>query len=151
MGGAILRRDDGLMFLDGEGVVPCCRCGAPAEHECDFIVGQGKSCDLPLCGEHAIRQSGEDVDFCPSHHAVAHGPAEPAECRTTHAEHARRVVIANEQFARRADDHLRRKGRLPDGWDSDAVWMEEFERAGMIRMAACGSCPSCQSTADLRS
>ena len=41
-------------FICGEGITPCATCGAVAEHLCDYPMGKGKTCDAPLCANHAI-------------------------------------------------------------------------------------------------
>lgn len=44
----------------------CYACKAPHEALCDWPVGDGKTCDRKLCGQHRARQGG-DVDWCMSH------------------------------------------------------------------------------------
>ncbi len=133
MGGAIIEgRDGSLIFLDGDGVVPCSRCHHPADYLCDYPTGKGKTCDAPLCGEHAIRQSGRDVDFCPSHHAACHGPAEDAECRLTHAREREAVETANRRFRERAQKLVAARVEF-SGID---LWMEEYNRAIGINLRA---------------
>lgn len=45
--------------------VPC-RCGYVSEFLCDHPMGKGKTCDLPLCEEHA-HQIGEELHLCEIH------------------------------------------------------------------------------------
>jgi hypothetical protein len=46
-------------FICGESIEACSICGFLAEHLCDFPMGKGKTCDAPLCREHAI-PAGEE-------------------------------------------------------------------------------------------
>lgn len=48
---------------------------------CDWKVGEGKTCDAALCGEHA-RRVGKNKDLCPQH----------AEEWRTHPKNPKRVV-----------------------------------------------------------
>lgn len=74
-------------FVCGEGVIPCSVCGIVAEHLCDYPLGEGKTCDAPLCCNHAIAirpfpqnrpvvmdedadNGREWVEFCPQHYAL---------------------------------------------------------------------------------
>lgn len=44
-----------------------CACGRPATKLCDHRdVGRRKTCDEPLCDQHAVR-IGANIDFCPLH------------------------------------------------------------------------------------
>lgn len=55
---------------------PCCgriaidgfdhRCMAISEYLCDAEVSEGKTCDAPLCTQHA-KQIGADRHLCPRH------------------------------------------------------------------------------------
>ena len=92
MGCAIFPRrtpDESPIFVHGDGVEHCSSCGVLAEFLCDFPMGRGKTCDAPLCVDHAIVQgrvplnqprlavdeTGDDemVHFCPAHHLIAKG------------------------------------------------------------------------------
>jgi hypothetical protein len=44
-------------------------CGAPGDNLCDWPMGEGKTCDLPLCDEHG-REVGEDRYFCAVYHHI---------------------------------------------------------------------------------
>lgn len=44
-------------------------CTAPGDNLCDWPMGRGKTCDLPLCDEHA-REVGIDRHFCAVHHRI---------------------------------------------------------------------------------
>lgn len=53
--------------------IQLCRfCGEIATALCDYPMGDGKTCDLPLCDRHRIKQGAEwqDIDFCPTHEAM---------------------------------------------------------------------------------
>ena len=41
-------------------------CMASTDFLCDYPVGDGRTCDLPLCRSHAY-QVGDDVHYCPNH------------------------------------------------------------------------------------
>lgn len=47
---------------------PQCRCGRWASQLCDESIGNGKTCDIPLCGHCTVRPyPGEDIDLCHLH------------------------------------------------------------------------------------
>ncbi len=50
----------------------CDLCGVLADALCDWPMGNGKTCDAPLCAKHRVRQ-GENVDYCPRHARMARG------------------------------------------------------------------------------
>ena len=50
-------------------VVACGVCGCYADLLCDFPMGRGKTCDLPICGEHA-REVGDNLHLCALHFPV---------------------------------------------------------------------------------
>jgi len=54
-----------LIFVCGEGIRGCHFCGKVADYLCDCPLGNGKTCDLPICDEH--RQPIGAFDFCPLH------------------------------------------------------------------------------------
>jgi len=59
----------GTVFLCGCKMLAdklCRKCNAIADKLCDYPVGNEKTCDAPLCGEHAINITG-DIDYCPDH------------------------------------------------------------------------------------
>lgn len=70
MGCGILYDEHGnpIGHICGSGVIPCCICGRPSDYLCDYPIGNGKTCDLPLCDHHA-NTMGDNVDFCPIHHS----------------------------------------------------------------------------------
>lgn len=45
-------------------------CGRMGGRLCDAPMPGGKTCDLPICNEHAF-SGGENVDFCPYHAQLA--------------------------------------------------------------------------------
>lgn len=47
---------------------PMCACGHTAEMLCDYPMGRGKTCDLPVCWC-CSRSIGQDKDLCLIHHA----------------------------------------------------------------------------------
>lgn len=61
---------DGVTFLIcGRGLPqqPSCRyCANTSTKLCDFPVGNGKTCDAPICDAHAS-SVGPDRDLCPKH------------------------------------------------------------------------------------
>jgi hypothetical protein len=44
----------------------CTACDQVAPFLCDWKTGDGKTCDLPICGVHAERV-GDDKHLCPKH------------------------------------------------------------------------------------
>ncbi len=85
MGCATIKTDSTTGFMCGEDVVACCVCGTFSEHLCDYPLGNGKTCDAPLCPNHAIRigqmpsnelrladeEPDDDwIEFCPTHAAM---------------------------------------------------------------------------------
>lgn len=57
------------VFACGEGLVVCHYCSDVAEALCDYPIGNGQTCDLPLCSRHRVRRGPEwyDIDLCPFH------------------------------------------------------------------------------------
>lgn len=61
-------KDGGTMFLCGD-LGPHCaaeRCAAASEFLCDFPVGKDRTCDLPLCANHA-HEVAPHLHYCPGH------------------------------------------------------------------------------------
>jgi hypothetical protein len=58
-----------IIFMCGKGLVSCAFCGHLAEYYCDYPIGDGRTCDLPLCKEHKKHRPdiGVDIDYCPHH------------------------------------------------------------------------------------
>ena len=61
----LVSEDMGEGFICGPGVEACSGCGCLSEYLCDAPMGEGKTCDLALCGR-CRRQLGE-FDLCPFH------------------------------------------------------------------------------------
>lgn len=60
--------DGGMMFMCGD-LGPHCAagdCDAASRFLCDYPVGEGRSCDLPLCSSHAYAVAHE-LHYCPGH------------------------------------------------------------------------------------
>lgn len=63
--------DESTHFLCGDFVPePICRCGHIAGLLCDYPIGRGKTCDLPICPKCSVRIR-DDVDLC-TIHAIEH-------------------------------------------------------------------------------
>lgn len=56
----------GFICAHGRSREKCWKCGRPASLLCDYPVGEGKTCDKPLCRACAIHV-GHDRDYCPDH------------------------------------------------------------------------------------
>ena len=59
------------IFWCGDGIDESLQCHEPecqlmAEIMCDYPMGEGKSCDIPLCREHAFHL-GQGFHLCPFH------------------------------------------------------------------------------------
>ena len=54
------------VFLHGDLGPHCTDCAAPSDVLCDYPVGDGKTCDRPMCGDHAYHVS-TDTDYCRDH------------------------------------------------------------------------------------
>jgi len=44
----------------------CAFCNQPSTKLCDYPLTKGRTCDTPMCDEHAKRQ-GVNLDTCPDH------------------------------------------------------------------------------------
>jgi hypothetical protein len=66
-------------FVCGAGIEACAGCGVVAVALCDWPIGRGRTCDLPLCGRCRVPQGGDlrDLDYCPQHALAAAGRATP--------------------------------------------------------------------------
>lgn len=66
--------DDVVIVACGQGLHGCEACfGTLSEYLCDFPMGDGKTCSLPLCPDCRIRQPKVGrvrLDFCPAHDAL---------------------------------------------------------------------------------
>lgn len=56
----------GIICSRGSRAKPCQVCGLPSTKLCDADVGNGKTCDAPLCGR-CTQHVGLDTDYCPKH------------------------------------------------------------------------------------
>ena len=54
------------VFLCGDLGPHCAMCDSGSEYLCDYPVGKGKTCDLPLCAEHA-KEIAPNLHYCPGH------------------------------------------------------------------------------------
>ena len=57
------------MFLCGEFGQHCGACASAGDFLCDFPVGYGKTCDMPLCERHAS-EVAPNVHYCPGHQVL---------------------------------------------------------------------------------
>lgn len=58
----------GRMFMCGD-LGPHCHaanCGAASDNLCDYPVGDGKTCDMPICAWHSC-EVAPNVHYCPGH------------------------------------------------------------------------------------
>lgn len=63
-------RDTGqTMFLCGEFGAHCADCAAVGDLLCDFPVAEGKTCDRPMCDDHA-REIGPNLHYCEAHYQM---------------------------------------------------------------------------------
>jgi hypothetical protein len=61
-------KDLGRVIICGD-LGPHCAadpCGASTDFLCDYPVGDGKTCDLPLCARHA-HEVAPNIHYCPGH------------------------------------------------------------------------------------
>ena len=54
------------MFLCGDLGSHCGACASVGDFLCDFPVGDGKTCDMPLCEGHA-NEVAPNIHYCPGH------------------------------------------------------------------------------------
>lgn len=60
------------MWMCGDVEVVMCKetaCDREGTFLCDWPMGRGKTCDIPLCPSHA-REIGDDRHLCPIHHPM---------------------------------------------------------------------------------
>lgn len=61
----------GCNWTTRNGGKKCVVCGAPDAYLCDYEVGPGKTCDVPLCWRHTyIPDNDKDIDYCPEHRDI---------------------------------------------------------------------------------
>lgn len=68
-GSALIKIGDGHSIIHGKGIQPCSECSFIADSLCDFPIGEGKTCDMALCDDHA-HPIGPDRHLCPIHAAM---------------------------------------------------------------------------------
>jgi len=62
----------GVAIVCGTRRIPVCRCGRPADYQCDWKMGEGKTCDAYICANHA-KEVATNKHMCPFHqHAYEH-------------------------------------------------------------------------------
>lgn len=58
-----------VMFITGDLGPHCTDCAAIGDLLCDYPVGDGKTCDRPMCEDHGA-EIGFDLHYCHAHHAM---------------------------------------------------------------------------------
>jgi hypothetical protein len=58
--------DGGKMFICGKLGPHCADCAGFGDYLCDYPVGDGKTCDRPMCDDHATEIAPE-VHYCAGH------------------------------------------------------------------------------------
>lgn len=75
------RRETHEGWICGDGVELCGfpGCGYISDWLCDWPIGGGKTCDMPLCDHHRCAQGTDEepFDLCPQHAAMAAGMIKP--------------------------------------------------------------------------
>lgn len=56
----------GAMFICGDLGDHCADCMALGEFLCDYPVGDGKTCDRPICRDHS-HEIGHEIHYCNGH------------------------------------------------------------------------------------
>ncbi|WP_432262812.1 hypothetical protein [Cupriavidus sp. TMH.W2] len=56
-------------FICGELGQHCADCAAVGAFLCDYPVGEGKTCDRPMCADHA-HEIGHELHYCAAHHQM---------------------------------------------------------------------------------
>lgn len=57
------------MFLRGDFGPHCADCGGVGDFLCDYPVGDGKTCDRSMCGDHA-HEIGIELHYCDAHYPM---------------------------------------------------------------------------------
>lgn len=60
------RNQGGTIFITGELGDHCADCAALGIFLCDYPVGEGKTCDRPICEDHA-NEVAPEVHYCQGH------------------------------------------------------------------------------------
>lgn len=63
---AKLKSAGGKMFITGDFGPHCADCMALGEFLCDYPVGEGSTCDRPICDVHAS-EIAPDIHYCQGH------------------------------------------------------------------------------------
>lgn len=58
--------DGGTLFICGDLGQHCADCSGFGDYLCDYPVGEGKTCDRPLCDDHAS-EIAPDIHYCAGH------------------------------------------------------------------------------------
>ena len=61
------RSGDGKYTICGDLGAHCHRCAGVGDFLCDFPVGDGKTCDAPMCEQHA-HEIGIELHYCQAHY-----------------------------------------------------------------------------------
>lgn len=61
------RVGDGFLCGSGPRPIKCRWCSNTHTKLCDYPAGRGKTCNAPLCEDHADHVEGKDLDYCPIH------------------------------------------------------------------------------------
>lgn len=59
-------KDGGTMFMCGDLGPHCADCAGFGDYLCDYPVGDGKTCDRPMCDDHA-NEIAPEVHYCAGH------------------------------------------------------------------------------------
>ena len=98
MGCALIDCGEGHAHICGSGIKSCSFCGFVSDYQCDWPMGNGKTCNAHLCERHAIAQgrlpsnqlvlfdtsepAESDIHFCPTHELMAKRGIIPAKRST---------------------------------------------------------------------
>ena len=63
---SVMKDIHSTMFICGDLGAHCTECLAPSDNLCDYPVGEGRTCDRPLCDEHS-HEVAADVHYCRGH------------------------------------------------------------------------------------
>lgn len=67
---AIKRRHEGSrVYINGDLGPHCARCADVGDNLCDYPVGEGKTCDRPICDTHA-HEIAPNLHYCDGHYAA---------------------------------------------------------------------------------
>jgi hypothetical protein len=57
------------IFICGDLGAHCADCAGVGDFLCDYPVGDGKTCDRPMCGEHA-HEVAPEIHYCDAHYRM---------------------------------------------------------------------------------